>query len=232
MTNILTDIVEKRKADIEKIQATYSLLEKATMAWQAEQDCMDDVTLCVQKSRYSGTRNNEIFNNAAKYLPVVASTVDIEAKGRYVSAEELSKINWLPEETKSQTGQSQSRSSMGVSKFKDYSSKYNAYYLLRNGVTINVNFSDAGSNTGYGFFDINGKEGENKIGVDVFPFSIGANINYSHPLYEKAAKKFNPYFSSSKNKDSDLCNINNDICTDEKLASNPTAFVIRWNKLP
>ena len=222
----------RRRADIEKIQATYDLLEKATMAWQAEKNCMDDITLCVQGARLNGEKNKEIFNDAAKYLPIIASTVDINAKGRFVEGEKLSKVDWLPDETKTFDGYSQSDSTIGVSKYRDRNIYNNAYFMLRNGVTISVNFSDYGSYTGYGFFDINGKEGENKIGVDVFPFSIGADIDSSHPLYEKTAKKFNPYFSSKQYNSYDICNINNDSCNNEKLATNPTAYVLRWNRLP
>ena len=223
----------KRKANIEKVQETYNLLEKATMAWQAENDCYDDVKICVGNAKAAGVPNNKIFNGIAAYIPVVNSTVDVNAKGRQVIGEKFSVIDWLPQETLTPDGNFQSSSTMGVSKYYDGKNQNIAYYMLRDGVTISVNFSEYGSNSGYGFFDINGKEGENKIGVDVYPFSIGADIPSTHPLYGKTAKKFNPYFSSHYVHSYDLCNINKDSCINEKLASsNPTVYVLKWNKLP
>lgn len=231
---VLKETIEQAhiKANVEKIKVTYSLLEKATMAWQAEQGCTDDVTMCIRNARNTGTRDNEIFNNALKYLPVVAATVDIDAKGRHVDAENIVNVEWLPYETKTPDGNSQSNSAIGVSKFIDKNIRRNAFYLLRNGVTINVNFSDYDGQTGYGFFDIDGKEGENKIGVDVFPFSIGANIPSKHPLYNDVSKKFNPYFVSNAYREYDLCNLKYHLCTNEKMSSNPTFYVLKWNKLP
>ena len=222
----------QRKANIEKIKVTYGLLEKATMAWQAEQGCTEDVRICVQKARENGMKDSEIFNNALKYLPVIAATVDIDAKGRHVNAENIVNTGWLPYETKTPDGNTQTNSTVGVSKFIDKNIRHNASYLLRNGVTISVNFSDYDGQTGLGFFDIDGKEGDNKIGSDVFPFSIGANISPKHPLYENTAKKFNPYFVNNSYKGYDLCNLKYNSCTNEKMASNPTFYVLKWNKLP
>lgn len=223
----------KRKADIEKIQSTYKLLEKASIAWQSENDCYEDIKICVLDSKNMGIPNKKIFNGIAKYLPVVAASTDLNAKGLEVKGENISKIEWLPYETKTLDGEHQNNSSIGVSKYFDGNSNKNiSYYLLRNGVTISANFSEFGSNTGYGFFDINGKDGENRIGVDVFPFSIGADISPSNPLYEVAAKKFNPYFSSNFYRNFDICNININNCNNDKLATNPTVYVLKWNKLP
>ena len=221
-----------RKADVEKVKSTYELLERATMAWQAENGCYDDVRVCIQKARAKGVPNSKIFNGVAQYLPVVASSVDINAKGRHVNGESLIKIDWLPEETKSMDGNAQLTSTMGVSKLYDGKNKDIAYYMLRNGVTIAVNFSEYGSNTGYGFFDINGKEGMNRIGYDVYPFSIGAMVPDTNPVYEKTAKKISPFFASRYVTIYDLCNINKDTCSNDKLATNPTVYVLKWNKLP
>ena len=107
-----------------------------------------------------------------------------------------------------------------------------SYYKLKDGVTLAVNMVDYPSNTGYGFFDINGKEGANTIGVDVFPFSIGANIEQDNLLYDEAANKLNPYFSSNNYQGFDICNINLNVCANDKLASNPTSYVLKWRKLP
>ncbi len=221
----------KRKANIEKIQSTYSLLEKATMAWQAENNCYEDVRICVENARASGITSNEIFNGPAKYLPVVASSNTIDAKGRHVEGENFNDIKWLPYSTTTLYGNPQTDSTIGVSKYYDVNSKNIAYYKLRNGVTIAVNFMGS-KNTGYGFFDINGAEGQNRIGSDVYPFSIGADIYEGHRLYNAAAKKFSPYFASERYDSLDICNIINNNCTNEKLITNPTVYVLRWSKLP
>lgn len=222
----------KKRAAVEKVQETYNLLEKASLAWQAENNCMSDIKKCVSDDRSKGVPDNEIFNGIAKYLPVVNSSVNLVAKSRKVEAQPFSEIDWLPKYTKLADGQLQTNSSVGVSKFYDGNNKNLSYYQLKDGVTIVVNMVDYPSNTGYGFFDIDGKEGANTIGVDVFPFSIGANLDKDNMLYDVAANKFNPYFSSNNYEGFDLCNINMNICANEKLVSNPTAYVLKWNKLP
>ena len=221
----------KKKADIEKIQVTYNLLEKSAMAWQAENGCYEDIRICVKEAKDSGMNSRNIFDGIAKYLPVVASSNTIDAKGRHVEGENFDNITWLPYSTRSYDGNPQTDSTIGVSRFYDKNSKNISFYKLHNGVTIAVNFGEP-RNTGYGFFDINGKDGENRIGSDVFPFSIGANVEESSRLYNETAKKFNPYFSSERYDSLDICNVNKDNCTNEKLATNPTVYVIKWNKLP
>ena len=221
-----------KKVSVEKIQSTYNLLEKASMAWQSENNCTEDIKICIENARSQGEPNKTIFNGIAKYLPVIASNVDIDAKGRTVTGERFSEIEWLPDYTKTFDGNVQPNSSIGVSKYYDGNNKNLSYYKLRNGVTIVVDLSDPGTNTGFGFFDIDGKEGANRIGVDVFPFSIGSDINSSHELYDTASKKFNPYFSTDNYNSFDLCNIKNNVCSNEKLATNPTVYVLKQNKLP
>lgn len=222
----------KNKITVEKVQSTYNMIEDAAIQWQNENNCNGDITLCIQDARNYGINNKIIFNGIAKNLPVVASNVDLEAMGNHISGQDISKIDWLPEYTKSFDGNIQTNSTIGVSKYYDRNSKNLAFYKLKDGVTILVDISDYNSNTGVGFFDINGKEGENQIGVDVFPFSIGASIDKNNPLYDIAAKKFNPYFSSSKYESFDLCNIKTNDCSAEKLATNQTAYVLLWSKLP
>lgn len=222
----------KNKLAVEKVQATYNMLADATEAWQEENNCNGDVRLCIQDARNMGKDNKVIFNGIAKFLPVVASNVDLDTKDKHIIGEPISKIDWLPEYTKTFDGNMQTNSTIGVSKYYDRNSNNLAFYKLKNGVTILVDTSDYDSNAGVGFFDINGKFGENQIGYDVFPFSIGAQIDEDNVLYEAAAKKFNPYFSSSKYESFDLCNIRINDCTKEKLASNPTVYVLKWSKLP
>jgi len=221
-----------KRIDAEKVAETYELLERATQAWQSENYCVNDIKLCIRNERMSGVKHQQMFNGIAKYLPVVNSTVDLSAKGRVVAAEKLSDVDWLPYSTFSMNGDYQSFSSLGVSKYEDSYSKNMAFFMLRDGVTISINMPDVSGDTGYGFFDINGKKGANQIGVDVFPFSFGANIDKSNPLYDVAANKFNPYFSSDYTTNVDMCNINTDICSSPKLASNPTAYVLNQKKLP
>lgn len=222
----------KNKIAVEKIQSTYNLLEDAATQWQYDNNCNGDITLCIQDARNYGTDNKVIFNGIAKYLPVVASNVDIDVNGKHITGQDVSKIDWLPEYTKTYDGNMQTNSSIGVSKYYDKNSKNLAFYKLKDGVTLLVDISDYDSNTGVGFFDINGKEGDNQIGIDVFPFSLGSDIDNKNILYDVAAKKFNPYFSSAKYESFDLCNIKVNDCSREKLATNPTVYVLKWAKLP
>ena len=224
--------VTKKRADVEKIQSTYHLIEKAAAVWQNDNDCNEDIKLCINKARKKGIKNNEIFNGVAKYLPVMSATVPINAKGREIRPENIEKVDWLPAYTKNFDGIVQENSQIGVSKYNDGKRKDHAFYKLRDGVTLMVNFSDNSTDSAYGFFDINGIEGENTIGVDVFPFSFGSDISQAKDLYSVAAMKFNPYFSHSTFESYDLCNINLQTCNSERLISNPTAYVLKWNKLP
>ena len=165
------------------------MLNKATAAWQIENNCRGDVTLCIKDARYDGRDNKVIFNGIAKYLPVVASNVDVDIKGKHIKGQDLDKIDWLPNYTKTFDGNMQSNSTIGVSKYYDRNTNNLTFYKLKDGVTLLVDISDYTSDTGVGFFDINGKEGENRIGVDVFPFSLGANIDKSNVLYEIASSQ-------------------------------------------
>ena len=224
--------VTQKKLDAEKVVSTYELMEKAALAWQAEKDCRDDIKICIKDERAKVVKSSLVFNQIAKYLPVQDATVDLNAKSRNVVATDVSKVDWLPPETRTLAKEPQSDSTMGVSSFYDKNSSNVAHYKLKNGTTISAYFPNDGTNTGYGFFDINGKEGANTIGVDVFPFGIGADIQESNPLYYKAAKGFNPYFVAKDIVSSDMCNVNFEICSDEKMSSNPTAYVLKWQKLP
>jgi len=220
----------RQKQNIEKIKDTYSLLEKATIAWQTENNCTDNIKICIENEK---SKSGIMFNGIAKYLPVVASTVDVEAKGRVVKAEELAKTKWLPEKTLTYAGHLQKTSTTGVSKYYDSQKNTVAYYLLKNGVTISVKLPDINSNTGFGFFDINGKDGANKIGEDVYPFSLGADLDTNNLLYEAASNKFNPYYAANEvNTNADMCNITSNVCASDNIPSNPTAYVLKTNKLP
>lgn len=222
----------QRKIDAQKVQLTYELLEKAAQVWQNENNCNNDIRYCIQMAKQQAIPDKEIFNGIAKYLPVIDANVSLNAKGRQIKGQKFVDIDWLPEYSKNYDGSIQSSSMVGVSKFYDINTKKLTFYKLRDGVTIMVNLSNYDSDTGYGFFDINGIEGKNKIGVDIFPFSLGANINEYNSFYDKAAKKFNPYFSSDNYDGFDLCNINYGTCDDEKTISNPTVYVLAKNKLP
>ena len=222
----------QNKITVDKIQSTYKMLEFAVNKWQEENNCSDDVRLCIQDERNIGKDNKIIFNGIAKYLPVVASNVNLDVKNRHINGQDMEKIDWLPVYTKTFNGNLQKNSTIGVSKYFDKNSKNLSFYKLRDGVTILVDFSDYDFDSGVGFFDINGKEGDNQIGIDVFPFSIGSSVDEDHKLYEATAKKLNPYFSSAKYDIYDLCNINVNDCTKEKLLTNPTYYVLKWSKLP
>ena len=157
----------KNKIAVEKIQSTYSMIESAVETWQYDNNCSGDVRLCIQDARNFGKDN-----------------------GKLIKGQEVSKIDWLPEYTKTLDGNMQTNSTIGVSKYFDKNSNNLSLYKLKDGTTILVDISDYNSDTGVGFFDINGKEGANQIGVDVFPFSIGSSIDKKNQLYEVAAKKF------------------------------------------
>lgn len=223
----------RKKLVVEKVQEIYEMLDKATLAWQAEDDCIEDVRACIQASRDYGVDADIIFNDIAKYLPVVASTVDIEAKGRYVKGEELADVEWLPLMTKNSRGEYQKDSRIGVSKYLDKNRLGTSYYLLNDGVTIAVNFDNVVSPTGFGFFDIDGKAGSNQIGKDVFPFSIGANPIGKGLSYKELKSGINPYFATDMNvEENELCNINKLVCDDSEGKKNPTIYVLENKKLP
>ena len=224
--------ISKKHSTISKIQSTYDLLEKSAILWQTENNCSDSIQKCVKNARDNGIANKEIFNGIAKYLPVTAANVNLNAKSRDVHAEKVPEVDWLPYYTMTFDGNPQTSSSFGVSKYNDADTINLSFYKLRDGTTIMVNLSDYSTNTGFGFFDIDGKDGENKIGVDVYPFSLGADISLDNKLYNEAANKFNPYFSSNKYNLFDLCNINRDSCENEKSSVNPTIYVLKRNRLP
>ena len=141
----------KNKIAVEKVQTVYDMLETAAMSWQKENNCSGDITLCIRDARDEGMDNKLIFNGMAKYLPVTDSNVDLDARGVHITGKDISKIDWLPEYTKTFDGGMQTNSALGVSKYYDRNSNNLAVYRLRDNITILVDLSDYDSNTGIGF---------------------------------------------------------------------------------
>ena len=240
-----------------KAKDTYSMLDKATKMWMAENGCNDDISRCMKKAGTSPAA----FDGIAQYLRVNESTSFQQSDGINgakmcggVACNGLN-VSWLPAETTLYNGSKQEFSWQGVSLKGGNASRYNNYgadergttgfYLLKSGVTISVQAPDNGKVSGFGFFDVNGKKGGNRVGIDVFPFGLGMpykNSNnavkegqtkqYVYNTYGLYAKGLNPYYTEDNNSNAGgLCRtITANTCRGQN--NSPLEYVILHGKLP
>lgn len=169
-------------------------------------------------------------------------------KKKNVNLENLKEIDWLPDRTTLYNGSMQNYAWQGVSKYAletnsgggDWNTT--GLYLLKDGTTISVQMPDDLRHSGFGFFDVNGKAGPNKVGVDVYPFGFGipyrtaAQKETNIKNYGSYARNFNPYYVEDNGWGGNgMCAVRNggtyNACRNDSK-TNPTAFLLKNSKIP
>ena len=215
---------------VTRAKKTYAALEQATEIWMIEEGSI-------------GNSSPHGFDGIAKNLNIVASTSyrQQNVEGRDVALQDLQEVNWLPDTTTQFDGSKQQSPWEGVSKNGGGGTNaYIGYYLLKDGTTLSLQFPDWNGKSAFGFFDVNGKKGPNKIGVDTYP--IGWAIHFKNDtqradnerLFGSYATGFNPFYVEDNVGAKGLCivrNGNENHCTND-MKSNPLAYLLKHNKVP
>lgn len=251
----------RQREFVTKAKKTYAALERATELWQIENGCVDNIEACISASGPSPSAFNEIAENLniSKRTSYVYRLDDVECndedagcnngvKQKNVNLENLQQNDWLPDRTTMYNGTKQEYSWQGVSKYASVGNAYDGdgnttgLYMLKDGTTISVQLPDNNRRSGFGFFDVNGKKGPNKVGVDVYPFGFGIpynNINQKNANernYGAYARNFNPYYVEDNGWDGyGMCGVRNGsryASCPNNSQTNPTVYLLNTNKIP
>lgn len=197
---------------VSKVKEAYSIFSQATKRWQDEFDCLDDISACISNCTPHSRCNLSEF---VKYMKVS----DVIYKGDGI---DRSKKYWLADKYALALDGTSGASYWGVNK---YDNLYSVQLLLPNGVSAVLMIDTFAKNLPI-FLDVNNSAKPNRIGVDVFPISIGA---YNNNFY----RGLNPYYGEdgSGGPDKGLCATRNGhICSPDDGHS-PTAYIIKHGKL-
>lgn len=193
---------------VAKVKETYSIFSQAEKRWEDDNECVGDVAGCLTNYK---SFDYKFVQDLIKYMNVQDTA--------YLGQNKSNKI-WLADiPSKALNGQNSQWH--GVHKINDYFS----HILLSNGVSIACTVENYRTCLNC-YMDINAQNKPNRIGVDVFPFAVGA---YKNGYY----KGINPYYceDSSPGKDKGLCATRNGkICSPDDGRS-PTAYILKHNKV-
>jgi prepilin-type N-terminal cleavage/methylation domain-containing protein len=199
----------QERVTVAKVKETYAILANAEKHWEDELGCMGDITACISGcSAFSTCTLSELVKHI-KYS-------DIVLKG------DKTKKHWLPTLVYALNGQESLYSGVTTYGRDPYPG---LKMLLPNGVSVDFEI-DTYVQSINGNMDINNSAAPNRVGIDVFPFAIGAYKNNKY-------KGLNPYHGedSSPSDDKGLCATRNgNICSPDDGRS-PTAYVLKHNKL-
>ena len=249
MTSVTNNV--RKRIFATSAKKTYAALQSATEIWQIENNCVDNIETCISSFK----KSPDAFEGIAKNLAIIASTNysyqdnlkncdknDKECINRSIN------LDWLPERTTLYNGKLQDYPWQGVSKYATGENinggddNITGLYLLKDGTTLSVQLPDDFKKSGFGFFDVNGKKGPNKVGVDVYPFGFG--IPYQNAEQKAAnelnyggyARNFNPYYVEDNGWSGyGMCAVRNGnsytSCSNEDK-KNPTIWLLKNSKVP
>lgn len=169
---------------VTKLLKNYSALENATSQWMVEEGCVGDIRICFAALRRKGLSLNTTqiaFRGISDRLNISATSVGNDIP------------SWLTNEPATLlNGAKQSQSWQAASsKINDNSG---AWYLLKDGSVLFVQFPDNEYQSAFGFIDVNGKKGPNRVGKDIFELGWGAQGN-SNMQYQRG---LHPYFAEDQ----------------------------------
>lgn len=197
------------RVTVAKVKETYAMLAYAEKRWEDELDCVGDVAACISGCKANSTCTLSELVKHIKYS-------DIVFKG------DKTKKTWLYDLAYGLNGEP-SRF-CGVTTYSRDGGP-GLKMLLPNGVSVDFEIDNYVQSIN-GNMDINNSAGPNRVGIDVFPFGIGA---YKNDKY----KGLNPYHAedNAPGDDQGLCPTRNgNICSPDDGRS-PTAYVLKHNKL-
>lgn len=224
---------------VTRAKKTYAALEQATEIWMIEEGCIGNIYGCI--SQINPNNSPHGFDGIARNLNIVASTSykQKNVDGKDVALQDLQEVDWLPDTTTQFDGTKQQNPWEGVSKNGGGgTAAYIGYYLLKDGTTLSLQFPDWNGKSAFGYFDVNGKKGPNKIGVDVYPVGWGihfendAQREANERIYGSYATGINPFYVEDNVGAKGLCIVRNgNECTSD-IKNNPLAYLLKHNKVP
>lgn len=193
-----------------------SNLQQAVMLWKVNEGCTSDTTNCILSMGLVNDDPSFLEQTIGPYMSIMD-----KASGATNTAD------WLPADTLNYYGQTTTTSYGKVAR----KGSRNSVYLLKDGMTLSF---DAGTTSAAIYVDVNGKKSPNRVGKDVFQFSIGGF--HGKDIYYGALFPF----SSSVNTEG-LCawglggttNCDTDnVDPTVGNGANPTEYVILHRELP
>ena len=209
--NFLAKTFERES--VEKFKQTFSIIDNALRAMQASEGC----------------EGGECFEIAAPAISPITDKVEKNFKftDKYCKqAGQASKqVSWLPKDGYALDGT--------VTKYATLVTGYDTtsdnsdicIYRLNNGSSVTFSRMNAFANTGVLniVIDVNGKNGPNRVGKDVFPVSANYYGIGLSPYYHI-------HIWASQNFIKGLCNNAQDTCQSDETS--PGAYVLTNGKLP
>ena len=193
---------------VAKVKETYSVFVQAEKRWEDDLDCVGDVAGCLTNyDKFS----YKFFEDLTKNMKVLDTA--------YLG-QDKSKKNWL---SKTPAKRLDGKASTVHGVYAD--NKWFSSILLYNGVSISCCI-DLYKTDITCYMDVNAEKMPNRVGLDVFPFGMGA---YKNDYY----KSIHPYFADDdfNSEDGGMCAIRNGkICSPDDGRS-PTAYILKHNKV-
>ena len=205
--------IEERDT-VAKVQKAYSTVTQAWEKFQVDNGCTGTFEGCLQDGEqiYNEDALHERFLKYFNYVEWISTN------------KSLGNVDWLPDKSYNLDGSQNTEYYMGV--HKGSSTSYSSFFTLADGTIFHIQMPDNKRQSGFIFFDTNGKKGPNRIGKDQFPIGIGA---YNNSEYEGIV---HPFYNEDSSDTCGLCTvINNTKCSADN-ASSPTAYVLKHKKLP
>ena len=203
----------KETVTVAKVKETYSIIAQASRRWMDENDCSDDVGLCIEGCNPHTACN---MKDLIKYMKVSDSIYKGDGQNR-------NNKHWLSDTKATALNGSAGQIYWGVNKLDPY---YSAQMLLPNGVSATFMIDTYAKNVIPIFIDINNSAPPNRIGIDVFPLAIGAFNNEKY-------KGINPYYGEDGGGGADLglCATRNGGACNPDDGHSPTAYILKYNKV-
>jgi len=208
---------------VAKVKETYSLVAQAVGQWESELNCPGEFTKCVSAMEWnwgevptSPEDDKDHMLGWVNYLKVI--------KKRTTRWEGT--VDWMDYDSYQMDGVTPTNTYQGVG--KNYETHRTFQYILANGTILAIsafNFGPGG-NTEFMWMDINGAKKPNRIGKDQFPigFSRGWDGKWDITPYHAECN----YWGTANG----VCSYNcPDPCNPDDGHS-PTAYVLKYNKLP
>jgi len=198
------------------LQEFNSTLQQAVMMWKQDIDCTESARNCISSQGLP----DDVFTNFDQVAKFLKFTKKVDTFGTWSSTSD-----WLPDNITDYYGTTATGVFGNVSKFGSSSGAY----LLANGMTFSV---DSDVDAFDILADVNGKKLPNRIGKDIFFFTIGGGTTGKDIYYA-------PRWAGSNNANG-LCTVQvydggcdpTNVNPTTGTAASPTAYVILKSKWP
>lgn len=208
---------------VSSAKETYSTLGQAVLAWQSDDGCEGDTTICplITPQVWPGGPYPHQGSTIARQIAQKLKVVDAYYGGTPTS--EFYNKSWIPEDAYELNGRKSDYTSLFPAISKNIKGcddpGWGGYLLLANGVVVKI----VGDWWHYiVVFDINGVKEPNRIGKDQFPMS----------LYSDNHKTFNPYYYATYGSGYGVCADQSGTICKADDGHSPMAYVLMNNKLP